>query len=352
MTIADLENNTVLVTGADGFVGRHLVKALVGEGADVRAVDLQFEASLPDGAQAIIADVQRIDDLRAAMEGVDIVYHLAAVSDLWVSTRDPGRHHRVNVDGTRNVLQAAIDTDARRFVHCSSNVVLIAGRRAFQHLDEDHTTRRSDLFGAYARSKFDAAALVQAAGGQIETVRVLPGTPIGPGDHRPTPPGRFLRDLVNGAIPALPRGAAINAVDVRVMTDTIARSGYLAPAGSRYLLTGCDVTFGDLARIAGDLTGLTMPRAVVPYGVAWTAALAEDVIWSRWTGRMPAASFDGLRMAGRARQFSNARARQDLLLEQTDLRACISDALTWMMQNGMITRPMPGLGLEPGSVKA
>lgn len=333
------------MTGADGFVGRHLVGALVERGATVRAVDLRFGAPLPGGAQPITAAVQNADDIREAVTGVDIVYHLAAVSDLWVSPCDPGRHERINVGGTQTVLRAAIEAGVRRFVYCSSNVVLTAGPRTHQRVDEDHVIQRSDLFGTYARSKFDAEALVQASSARIETVILLPGTPIGPGDHRPTPPGRFLRDLANGALPALPKQTAINVVDVRVLAKATAISGYLAPAGSRYLLTGCDVGFGEFAQIVGDLTDLHMPRASVPYGIAWMAALAEDRLWSRLTNRMPAASFDGLRISGRVRQFSNEKARRDLTLEETDLRTCIADALRWMVEHGMINRPLPGLKL-------
>lgn len=285
------------------------------------------------------------------MRGVGTVIHLAAISDLWVPPGDPARHHRVNVGGTQTVLRAAIDAGARRFVYCSSNVTLISGGRGLLPVDETNRARTDALFGPYARSKAQAERVVEAAEDRIETVIVLPGTPIGPGDHRPTPPGRLLRDLANGAIPALPTRNSINLVDVSVLARAIAESRYLAPSGARYLLTGCDTSFGHLAEILAEITGLAMPRERVPHGVAWLAAFAEDRIISRLTGRIPAASFDGARMAGRVRRFSNAAAQRELKLGETDLRRTTALALDWMVGRGMIHRPLPGLPAALASIR-
>ncbi|MEM8824857.1 MAG: hypothetical protein AAGF30_14720, partial [Pseudomonadota bacterium] len=165
----------------------------------------------------------------------------------------------------------------------------------------------------------------------------------GPGDHRPTPPGRLLRDLANGTLPALPMGGSINLVDVRLLADALARADDMGQAGAEYLLTGCDVSFGTLADAMAEVTGLPMPRERVPYPVAWAAAAAEDLVWSRLTARRPNASFDGVRMAGRQRRFSNALAKRDLELGETDLQATLRAALDWMVHNGMVDRVLPGL---------
>ncbi|MEM8824152.1 MAG: NAD-dependent epimerase/dehydratase family protein, partial [Pseudomonadota bacterium] len=210
---------TALVTGADGFVGRHLVAALVQAGRSVRATDLQFGTDLPDGVEARVADILDAAAMASAMDGVETVYHLAAISDLWTPARDADQHHRVNVTGTKILLEAAIAAGARRFVYCSSNVALITGPRRAMDVDETYRVDRAALFGAYARSKHDAEALVSRAADRIEVVIARPGTPIGPGDHRPTPPGRLLRDLANGTLPALPMGGSINLVDVRLLAD-------------------------------------------------------------------------------------------------------------------------------------
>lgn len=350
-TITDLLRKTVLVTGADGFLGRHLVMALVQMGAEVRALDQQFGAEVPHGVEPLLGDIGDPQTMRRAIDGVSIVYHLAAISDLWAPRTEPNLHHRVNVEGTRTALTAAIQAKARRFVYCSSNVVLIAGRRTAQPIDGRHRPARDAVFGAYARSKHDAETLVLAAQSQIDGVIVRPGTPIGPGDHRPTPPGRLVRDLANGAVPALAQKTALNLVDVRVIAKAIARSGYLAPPGASYLLTGCDISFKDFAKMMGDVTGLPMPSERVPYGVALTAAFAEDRIWSRLTGGKPTASFDGLRMAGRPRTFSNAEAKRDLGMTDTDVTASLAEALDWMVVRGMISRSLPGLAAALSRVR-
>ncbi|MEM8849184.1 MAG: NAD-dependent epimerase/dehydratase family protein [Pseudomonadota bacterium] len=339
------------MTGADGFVGRHLVDALTRDGVAVRALDLRFGAPVPNGVETVIADIEREETIRSAMVGVNTVIHLAAVSDLWVPPGDPSRHHRINVEGTRIVLRSALAAGTRRFVYCSSNVTLIAGSRGVQSLDGTQRPPRDAVFGSYARSKIDAELAVEAAADVIETVIVRPGTPVGPGDHRPTPPGRLLRDLANGAVPALPSLAAINLVDVSVLARAIAESRYLAAPRTRYLLTGCDVSFGYLAELMAEITGLAMPRERVPYGVAWMAALAEDRVLSRWTGRMPKASFDGVRMAGRVRRFSAAAAHRDLGFQETDLRRSLTLALDWMAQSGMVERPLPGLSAALASMR-
>ncbi len=340
--LSTVQNNQVLVTGADGFIGRHMVGELVRKGTKLRALDRHFDAPMPQGAEAITADILDAPAVRDAMQGVDTVFHLAAISDLW-APHGSNQHHRVNVEGTQVALNAAIEAGARRFIYCSSNVTLIAGARRSQQIDETCQPARDALFGAYARSKYDAQALVEAAADRIESVIVMPGTPIGPGDHRPTPPGRLLRDLANGAVPALPSHTSVNLTDVRVIAPAIVQTGYIARPGSRYLLTGCDLSFGKLSSIVSDVTGLSMPKAVVPYGVAWAAAFAEDKVWSRVSGAMPTASFDGLRMSGRIRVFSNALARKDLGLAQTDLANTVADALQWMSDQGMIARALPGL---------
>ncbi|MEM7710748.1 MAG: NAD-dependent epimerase/dehydratase family protein [Pseudomonadota bacterium] len=336
------------MTGADGFVGRHLVQALIADGAAVRALDVRFGRAFPDRVETIAGDILDEERIRAVMAGIDTVFHLAAVTDLWAPPKDPGQHYRINAGGTQTVLDAATEAGVRRFVYCSSNVALIGSGAAPEEIDESFRPSRDALFGAYARSKRDAEEIVAAAGDRIETIVAMPGTPIGPGDHRPTPPGRLLRDLANGLVPALPRRALVNLVDVEHLAGALARTRYRGVPGSKYLLTGCDVSFGRLAETMAEITGLSMPREIVPRSVALAAAVGEDLVWSTLTGRAPTASFDGVRMAVRMRRFSNAKARRDLDLAPTDLHQSVARAVDWMAQRGMIERALPGIEAPTG----
>jgi len=328
----------VLITGANGFVGRHLVARLLGTGYRVRALDQGFHASPPDGAERIEADILDQAMVRAAMEGVEMVFHLAAVTALWMRDRD--LYQTVNVEGTHCILNAAISAKVRRFVHCSSFVTTISGARTRRNINEDEMPETDALFGAYARSKRRAEDLVMDANYRLETVIVMPSAPLGPGDYNMTAPTTFIRDLVNGKIPAT-IDQITTFVDVQLLADSIAIAGERGEAGERYLLTGKNRPMHAFLDLMEETTGLSMPKVQVPYALAATASFIEEKIISRLSKKAPKAPYAGVRMAGRPFEFDCSKAMSELDINLYPIDEALSGALLWLQREGHLTRRLP-----------
>jgi dihydroflavonol-4-reductase len=243
----------VYVSGASGFVGSHVVRALEHAGADVRAdyVDLLDRAGLA-----------------RAVRGCDAVVHVAAL----YSYDAPARLlEAVNVEGTRRLLEAARPAGVRRFLHTSTAGTCgpVAGRRA----TEADEPPRWELAVPYKRTKLAAEQLVLAAARDgLEALVVNPTTPVGKGDRRPTPTGAMLANVARGRYRGFVAGTGLNVVDVR----DVARGHVLAlergRSGQRYLLGGVDLPLEELFAAVARLAGQARPRVRVPYLAARAAA--------------------------------------------------------------------------------
>ena len=315
-----------LVTGAAGFLGGHLMQALSESGAAVRGLDL-----LPgQGGDWVQGSVIDPDAVAKAVEGVDLVIHAAAVTDLW--SRESFVYDRVNVIGTCRVLAAARRVGAR-VVLVSSYTTLVSVRTPKDALlTEDIEVPSNRLTGAYPRSKRQAelAALSAAAAGQFVTI-VQPGAPIGIGDGRPTPPGRLILDLMNGRLPALLE-CKLNLVDVGDVAKATVQAGTAGQSGRRYLLTGEDLAIGELAQMVHEAGGAPAPLRRVPYALARTAAGFEAVL-GRMSGRTPRAPVTGVRLAGLPYRFDNTRAKTELGFTPRPIADCVGEAVTWFRAN-------------------
>lgn len=311
----------VLVTGAAGFLGRHLMVQLAERGDTVRGMDLA------DGAgDWVTGSVLDGDCVNRAVDGVDLILHGAAVTDLWSPQRLA--YDRVNVVGTCRVLAAARRVGARTVVISSYTTLIAAETPDGSVLDENVAVPPNRLLGAYPASKrqADLAALSAAGAGQ-EVVIVMPGAPVGEGDDRPTPPGRMIRDLTGGRLPAL-LDCTLNLVDVRAVAAATIEAGERGKSGARYLLTGEDIPVADVARMVAEASGTPAPSRRVPYGVARAAAAIEAGL-ARLTGRPPRAPVTGVRLAGRHCRFDNTRARESLGFAPRPVADCIAEAVRW-----------------------
>jgi dihydroflavonol-4-reductase len=241
------------VTGATGFVGSHVAAELRAQGAEVRGERI---------------DLLDRDALERAVEGCDAVFHVAALYSYSAPAEELGR---VNVEGTRAVLEASAVMGVRRLVHTSTAGTCgpVPGRAA----NEEDSPPDWELAVAYKRTKLAAERLVlEAARGGLDAVVVNPTTPIGPGDRKPTPTGRMIAGVARGRIPAYLGRTGLNVVDVR----DVARGHVLAfergETGERYLLGGENLPLRELfARIA-RLAGRRPPRLRIPYAAARAAA--------------------------------------------------------------------------------
>ena len=325
-----------LVTGGTGFVGAHVVRELLREGATVRVLarangDRRALAGLTvDVCEGDLGDPA---SLRRAVQGVRTVYHVAADYRLW--TRRPEELYRTNVEGTRAILQAAADAGVSRVVHTSSVGALgIPGDGTPG--TETTPVSLADMVGPYKASKFlaEQVALGFALKG-LPVVIVNPSTPIGPWDVKPTPTGQMIVDFLQGKMFAT-LDTGLNLVHVR----DVARGHLLAAergqVGEKYILGNEDLTLAEIGARLAEITGGRPPRMRIPYAVAWLAAGCMEVA-ARVTGGTPRASLTAVRMAKKRMFFSPAKARRDLGQPQTDVREALRDATDWFVEHGYVT---------------
>lgn len=336
-----------LVTGAGGFIGRHLCRKLVEEGNSVVAVDKAFRGEPPESCSAIEADILDKEILLAAMAGVDIVYHLAAYTDLWAA--DPTVFHTINVTGTQSALNCAKEAGVKRFVHCSSFVTIIFGKNEPEiAVDETANPTADELLGDYAVSKLTAEQLVLRAQQDMDVVIVMPSAPIGPADHSLTPPTRLLRDIANGDIPATV-DQLLNLVDVSLLASGIFSAGNNGKNGERYLLVGENVLMKTFLDKIKRVSGVNVPRFQIPYSLALAAAWIDTNVISKLTRKPPKAPLAGVRLAGRKRYFKADKARKDLNFVVLPIDDAIHASLRWLQANGHIRRRLPKLGKKQQS---
>jgi dihydroflavonol-4-reductase len=328
-----------LVTGGAGFIGCHLVRLLLERGHRVRVIDLQRSPGLDRRAEFVEGSVLDRALLRAALGGVEWVFNLAGNPNLW--TADSSDFLAANYEGTRAVIEAAGRSSAKRLVHTSSESVLIGHRRGDDIVvDERAPSRLDDMRGAYCRSKLlGERAALEAAGRGLPAIVVNPTMPVGPGDHRVTPPTRMLLDFLDGEHLAY-FDFEMNLVDVRD-----AALGHLLAAergrvGQRYLLGGANVRLSQILAILGDITGLSMPRYKIPYAGALAFAALSETIATYVTRRPPKATLSGVRLAGAEMRVDCSKAMRELGYTPRRIQDALADAVAWLDGQGRMQRPL------------
>ncbi len=334
--MALISGKPVLVTGATGFVGAAVARALMARGRRVRALcrrtsdrrnlaglDLEIaEGSLEDAAS-----------LAGAVSGCVALYHVAADYRLWVP--DPQAMYHANVDGTRALMTAALAAGVERVVYTSSVAVL--GLKA-DGTPSDETTGSTldDMIGPYKRSKFlaeeEVRRLVQTR--NLPVVIVNPSTPIGPRDIKPTPTGRMIVEAACGRMPAFV-DTGLNLVHV----DDVALGHLLAEergrVGERYILGGENLPLAEILRRIAGIVGRAPPKLRLPLPVVWPVACVAEA-WGRVTGREPMVTFDSLRMARKKMYFSAAKAERELGFRARPVDEALADAIAWFRTAGMV----------------
>jgi dihydroflavonol-4-reductase len=329
-------SDLVLVTGASGFVGSAVARAALARGWRVRAL---VRASSPRDnltgldVALVEGDMRDARSVERALDGVRYLFHVAADYRLWAP--DPQDIMRANVEGTRAVMQAALAQRVERVVYTSS-VATLRVRDATGPVDETAPAQEHQTIGIYKRSKVAAERLVErmVADAGLPAVIVNPSTPIGPRDIKPTPTGRIIVEAAQGKIPAFV-DTGLNLVHV----DDVANGHLLAldrgRTGERYILGGDDVLLRQmLADIAG-MAGRAAPRIELPRWPLYPLALAAQGV-SRFTGREPFVTVDGLKMSRYRMFFRSDRARAELGYHARPYIDGLRDALDWFAATGRI----------------
>ncbi len=325
----------VFVTGATGFLGAHVARALVAQGAALRVLvrptsDLRNLEQLGSFEQ-VTGDLRQPESMRAGLRGCDALMHVAADYRLWV--RDPQSMYAANVEGTRALLRLAAEERVPRVVYTSS-VATMGFRRDGVIVDETSPVSLRDMVGHYKRSKFLAEQVALEAGRAGQQVITLnPTTPIGSGDLKPTPTGRIIVDFLNRNFPAY-MDTGLNLVDA----DEVARAHVAAlergTPGERYILGGENLTLKQILDKMSAITGLPSPKYKVPVAVAMTYAFFDEWITGRLRGREPRATVEAVRMGKKMMFASSAKAQRELGFRVIPVYQALRSAIDWFRANG------------------
>lgn len=323
----------VFVTGGTGFVGAHVVRALVARDDQVRCLvrpTSRLDNLADQPVELVRGDLHDVEVLREALSGCDEAYHCAADYRLYAA--DPDEIYRSNVDGTENVLAAAAASGVERVVHTSS-VGALGLRADGSPADESTPVTIDDMIGHYKRSKFLAERRAEAwAARGLAVVIVNPSTPVGDLDIKPTPTGRIVVDFLNRRMPAYV-DTGMNLVDVR----DVAQGHLLAAAGGqpgeRYILGNRNLSLREILEMLAAITGLPAPRWRVPHWVPLVAATVEAPV-ARLLRREPRVPLEAVRMAGHKMYFDAGRALRELGLPQSPIPAALERAVRWFREHG------------------
>jgi len=324
----------VFVTGATGFLGSHVARVLVEQGAKLRLLvrstsDLRNVADLD--AEQVIGDLREPASIVKAMAGCEAVFHVAADYRLWV--RDPDQMYRSNVEGTRGLLEAARENGIRRVIYTSS-VATMGFTSNGSLADENSPVSLGHMIGPYKRSKFMAEQIAIAAGrGGMDVVVVNPTTPIGERDIKPTPTGRIVVDFLKKKFPAYV-DTGLNLVDATECARGHAAALEKGRSGERYILGSENLTLKQILDKLAVITGLPSPKVKVPHALALAAGLVDEVVTGHILRREPRATIDSVRLARKKMFVSSAKAERELGWKTIPVDDALRRAVDWFRANG------------------
>jgi len=329
------------VTGASGFVGANLAHELIARGHRVKA--LVRAGSSRRGLEqadyeAVEGDVSDPAKLKAAMRGCEWCFHVAASYHLWL--KDYAPMYAANVDGTRNVLEAAAEAGCSRIIYTSTvGCIGLPDPRLTptQPTDETAPVSESQMRNHYKLSKWKAEQVaLDLARRNLPIIVVNPSTPVGPRDAKPTPTGKVIVDFLNRQMPAY-LDTGLNWVHVRDVAAGHILAAEKGRIGERYILGHAqgNWTMQETFAVLEAVSGVPAPRHRVPYFVALAAAYVNETL-SGFTGKPPRAPLAGVRMARYKMFFNPAKAIRELGLPQTPPKQALAEATQWFRENGYV----------------
>jgi dihydroflavonol-4-reductase len=320
-----------LVTGASGFLGWHIARVLLEHGHSVRALVRAGSRVDSLDVEPVTGDLRDPASLQRAVAGCGLVFHAAADYRLWA--KDPGDLYRSNVEGTRNLLQAARQAGVERVVYTST-----VGCIGIPHGgigDETTPVTLADMAGDYKRSKFQAEQVaLEFARDGFPVVIVNPTAPIGDHDVKPTPTGRIVVDFLNGDMPAF-IDTGLNVVDVRDTAEGHWLACQRGKVGERYILGSENLTLAQILEKLALLTNRKPPRVRLPYAVAYCAG-ACSTAWANLTGTPPRVPLDAVRMARKKMWVTHEKAHLELGFNPGPAEQALARAVEWFRGAGRL----------------
>ena len=333
---------TTLVTGATGFVGGNLARALTERDEDVRVLvrPASNDLAIRDlNVTQVTGDVLRAESLRKAVGGCETVYHCAASYSFWSRQRDA--IYQTNVQGTRNVLDAARESGARRVVFTSSVSTIGLPQHGGGNPDgplgaEEMPPDPSHLIGHYKQSKFQAEQLALAANDDdLHVIVVNPCAPVGAWDVKPTPTGRIPLDFARGRIPGY-LATGMNLVDVADVSQGHILAMERGEPGERYILGNRNLTLLEVFGMLAEITGRRTPRLRFPYWLVIGAAYCDQWLESDLMRREPSIPVEGIKITRHPMYVSSAKAIEQLGLPQNSVEAALEKAIRWFSDYGYL----------------
>ncbi len=320
-----------LVTGATGFIWWHVARKLLVRGHAVRALVRPTSKIRELDIEVVNGDLRDSESVERAVTGCGLVFHVAADYRLWA--KDPDELYRSNVEGTRNLLNAARRCGVDRVVYTST--VGCIGIPKDRPGSEDTEVRLEQMAGAYKRSKFQAEQVAaEFARSGFSVVIVNPTAPMGDHDFKPTPTGKIVVDYLKGAMPAFV-DTGLNLVDVQDTAEGHLLAAERGRTGERYIL-GCEnLTLEQILERLAKISGGDVPRWRIPYAVAYAAGLASTT-WANLTGREPRAPLDAVKMARKKMFVSSDKAKRDLGFNPGPVDGALKRAVDWFQANGYV----------------
>jgi dihydroflavonol-4-reductase len=317
------------VTGGTGFVGANLIRLLLRQGYEVRAL-VRHHSSL-DNLKSLDVEIVTGDlnssDLSTLMSGCQVLFHVAAQYSLWQSDRD--LLYRSNVLGTRNILACARQAGIERTVYTSS--VAAIGVKQDGIADETYQSPVDKLVGDYKKSKYYAEQeAVKAVQQGQDIVIVNPSTPIGAFDLKPTPTGEIIVRFLQRKMPFY-LDTGLNLIDVQDVAQGHILALTKGKTGDRYILGNQNLTFKQLLGKLEQITDIPAPKYSIPYGIPYGVAWLEENFLTKF-GRQPTIALDGVRMSQQKMFYDASKAVTELNLPQSDLDFALKAAVQWFQK--------------------
>jgi len=321
----------ILVTGASGFVGNHVARALIKRGADVRLLvrptsnltwlsDIKYEKA--------VGDLRDRASLEAAAKGCEQAYHVAA--DYRFDVADPVDTYKSNVDGTRNLLEACGNAGVKRIVYTST--VGCIGFTPDGKATEESPVSLELMIGTYKRTKFQAEQVAIELSKTLPIVIVNPTAPVGELDSKPTPTGEMTVRFLQRKMPAV-IDTGLNLIDVRDCAEGHILAAEKGRIGQRYILGCKNMTLLEIGQALGKCSGLPAPKMILPYAVAFMAGWVNTK-FSLALGKTPSISLESVKMAKKRMFVDSGKAVKELGLKQTPPEEALARAVEWYRANG------------------